>query len=251
MLERQFVFIAYFDILGFKQMVKNTTAEELLRVIDGFTFASQGSISEGKLFIRDDKSIVYDIRKSNIRCAHISDSVIFWSKSDTIVDFMSMIKICQDFSMKTLERSIPLRDCLAYGELISCFPENKEKYYVSLLCGKGLISAYIGAESLEFVGCVIDNSVKNVVSIENLEMADELFYQIVDIPHKEAIDLNSELIIKIKPVMNEGSFENMKECLKNSFVFHQKIAFDRLSDSIKRKYDNTLELWRKIYKIDE
>jgi hypothetical protein len=245
----QSVFVAYFDILGFKQIVENLSGEELLSVLNQFTLMSQKSISEGKVRQREDRCFVYDIRRANIRCLHISDSVIFWSKSNTKEDFVDMAKICQDFLLSTLHTSIPVRGCMTYGELFYKSGEVNNSYYSYLLLGKGLVSAYIGAESLEFVGCVIDNSIKDVVSVENLEMADELFYQIADIPHKPDVDLNSELIIKIKPVMNEGSFENMKECLKNSFVFHQKIAFDRLSDSIKRKYDNTLELWRKIYKI--
>ena len=247
----QSVFVAYFDILGFKQIVENLSGEELLSVLNQFTLMSQKSISEGKVRQREDRCFVYDIWRTNIRCLHISDSVIFWSKSNTKEDFVDMAKVCQDFLLSTLHTSIPVRGCMTYGELFYKSGEVNNSYYSYLLLGKGLVSAYIGAESLEFVGCVVDNSVKKVVSIENLKMADELFCHVADIPHKKAKDLNSKLIIKMKPVMNEGSFENMKECLKNSFVVHQKIAFDRLSDSIKRKYDNTLELWRKIYKISK
>ena len=248
MLERQFVFIAYFDILGFKQMVNNTTAEELLRVINGFTFASQGSISEGKLFIRDDKSVVYDIRKSNIRCAHISDSIIFWSKSNTEGDFVDMIKLCQSFLLSTLLRSIPVRGCLTYGELFSKF-DRIEDYYSSLLFGKGLVSAYTNAETLEFVGCVVDNSINDVIFVEDLEKVKGCLFQISDIPHKEGIIIDAKLIVKVKPNMNKIVLENLSDCLKSSFTHYQKMEFNDLAKEIRAKYNNTIKLWKVIYNI--
>jgi hypothetical protein len=238
-------FIAFFDILGFKEIVNNNNLAALKRQFENLLRDSQTALSSETYIQLDDSTIVPDLKNQKVNCLHISDSIVFWTNSDSEEDFNDLVSVCYSFYWRTLKTTFPLRGCLTYGQ-IDFNPttinniENVNFYNYSLI-GKGLVDAYIKAESIEFAGCLLDKLAIEKVSdkvINNLIYDQKIC--MYKVPFKTG-NSYEHVFRPIKGNHNDVSFRNNANGIKRLFTSASKTEIDKMPYSVKNKMNNTID----------
>ena len=223
------VFIAYFDILGFKNYVMNHDLNELVKMMDNFVRDSQSSTTDRNKF--SSHGCESDMSTSKVNAMHISDSLIYWTHGNSIEDFENILDASRKLFMITNTTRVPLRGCITYGELYftpDIISENSNKFYQFSMYGKSIVNAYTKAESLKIVGCVIDDYVNRHFindlgicnGLEEYFKTGKIVYR--SIPQKEENGVSVKPEIVIKPfrhneALSELDFYNKCTDLKTAF----------------------------------
>ena len=247
-------FIAFFDILGFKELVNRKPAEELKSVMEHLLRDTQSALANGKYTHSPFGTIVPDLSKFGINCLHVSDSIIFWTNEAKVEDFNKIVDVCHAFYSTCIQLGPLLRGCLTFGEIdfypfkiSSCNEENQ--FINSSLYGKGLVEAYSKADSLEFVGCTIEQTAIDYIKtmivekpegydvnfVSNLIYDQKICYY--KIPSKNGSYYGHAFTPTIG-TYNEVSFRNAAKEIESHFTHRGEIE---LSPSVKTKLNNTLD----------
>jgi hypothetical protein len=237
-------FLAYFDVLGFKEIVLNNSLEELNQIFSHLLRDTQTAVS-GENYIQPQPGImVADLTQQKVHCLHISDSVLFWTNGDSEGDFIELARVCYTFYWRSLQLFVPLRGCLVHGEIefrpFQIKNESGATFHNSSLYGKGLVDAYIKAESVDYAGCYIDQTALSKVEenvINNLIYDQMLCYY--KVPFKGNKYSYEHVFRPIKGNHNEVSFRNSAKHIKSLFSYHSKMK--EFPESVQVKLNNTLD----------
>jgi hypothetical protein len=238
-------FIAFFDILGFKEIVNNNDLTELKRLFEHLLRDTQTAVS-GETYVQMNAStIVPDLKNQKVNCLHISDSIVFWTNSNTEEDFKEIVSVCHSFYWRSLQTTFPLRGCLTYGE-IDFNPDTIKNvggvnFYNYSLIGRGLVDAYQKAEAIEYAGCLLDKLAIKKVSDK---LINDLIYEqkicMYKVPFKTGN--NYEHVFRpIKGNHNDVSFRNTANGIKRLFTYASKTDIDKMPESVKNKLNNTID----------
>ena len=238
-------FIAFFDVLGFKEIINNNDLTEMNRLFSHLLRDSQTALSDGQFLKSNQSTIIADLTEQKVNCLHVSDSIIFWTNGLTDEDFTNLVSVCHKFYWRSLQTSLPLRGCLTFGE-IEFYPStinsnSGANFYNYSLFGKGLVDAYTKAESIEYVGCILDSLAVNKVkdSILNNLIYDQVICM-YKVPFKSGD--NYEYIFRpIKNSYNDVSFKNTVRKIKSLFTYASKTDINKMNESVKRKMNNTID----------
>jgi len=238
-------FIAFFDVLGFKEFITNNELEEVKRLFEHLLRESQTAVSGEKNIELSTGIIVPDLNNQKVNCLHISDSIVFWTNSDTEADFIALVNTCYTFYWRSLQTTFPIRGCLTHGE-IDFNPGtikniNGVNFYNYSLIGKGLIESYQKAENIEYAGCLLDN--KAIEKVED-KLINQLIYDqkicMYKVPFKTGDDYQ-HVFRPIKGDQNDVAFRNTANRIKKLFTFSTKADINSLSQSVKTKLNNTID----------
>ncbi|MGJ8685657.1 MAG: hypothetical protein ACSHWW_13585 [Nonlabens sp.] len=127
-------YIAFLDVLGFKELVNKRNTESLEIYFNS---------------VRDSLNIIGN-EKRNIKSLLISDSTILISP-DTKKDFKTLLRAVQTIQSTLAQKGIWLRGAISYGEVY--FDENS-----NLVVGKGLVKAYLLESEAIYPRVIIDPS---------------------------------------------------------------------------------------------
>lgn len=139
-------FVAFIDILGFKDLVMRSTHSKI------YDLLSEISKLRGQI---DNWKDTNDGRYSNseLYTVSFSDSIVVFSKSDSIEDFDLFIYSVHWLFAQAIEKSIPLKGSLAYGEI--SLNKSSQIYF-----GQPIIDAYLLEEEVNYFGIVAHNSIE-------------------------------------------------------------------------------------------
>lgn len=255
-------YIAFLDILGFKDLIENNKIEVVEKLYDtfqnglvkSFAFTNlQGSRTE------NDKFKEYaDIEKTILNSLIISDSIIIWTDDDDYKNFLELVLAVKFFMYLSIGSGLPLRGAISCGELSIKNGKHKESpkfnSYTTIL-GLALTRAYVLESKSEWSGCVID------------EKCAELFQNKVETKSENVITLSSlekfDILRKYKVPLKSGEVKEYytvnwthfngpritPKKLLESFKSHNK----KINDwSVQHKIQNTLKYLsdtQKYYKI--
>ena len=120
-------YVAFLDILGFKELLSSASCDEIHSIFDVLHEKSHGTYNLNDVEIKAFEHIHHMI---------LSDSVIVYIESDVEDAFASLILICKklQFALANREKPILLRGGIAVGGL---FYEN------DIIFGEGLTKAYL------------------------------------------------------------------------------------------------------------
>ncbi|MEO5570673.1 MAG: hypothetical protein ABIT08_14495, partial [Bacteroidia bacterium] len=76
-------FIAFFDVLGFKEFIFNNTLDIVKDKFNLLLTESETAVSSEKFVQKVSGSYEPDLTKQKVNCIHISDSIIFWTNGNT------------------------------------------------------------------------------------------------------------------------------------------------------------------------
>ena len=238
-------YIAFFDILGFKEIVLNNDLKSLNNKFNDFLRESQISVSTGQTVHLENGIIVPDLSEIKVNCIHISDSVIFWTQNQDQESFNNLLNACTTFYRRSLQMEFPLRGAIVYGEMefTPGIINDKEQNSFSnfSLIGKGLINAYLKAESLHLSACIVDQSALTKLgesASNELIKNESLFYY--NTPFNNCFSEYVHLIRPLKGVCNELFFSNRAKTIKENF---ERLMYGKpMLQSIKEKMNNTIKL---------
>ena len=124
-------YIAFLDILGFKEKIKHSTCKEMLAVFDNM----KNSITAGYIGDENGKAAAISAFKK-IRTKVMSDSICFYIEQSVPDALFALVACCSFFQCKLLKMDSPLlvRGGIVAGELYA----NGDKTF-----GTGLTDAYL------------------------------------------------------------------------------------------------------------
>lgn len=218
-------FVAFLDIMGFKDMVMRMDHEDLYKTLNSIFKLS--SIIES-----------LDILKDSICITKFSDSIIIFSNTTSKKDLQYFIKTIIIIFSESLNNHIPLKGAIAYGK-ISIDKDN------SMFFGQPIIDAHLLQEELFYYGVICHNSFENYLRNNNNTKIKDLFL-------KKPTALKSGNITHL----NLDWYNKMPEKMSEKF---KKNSLTELLDSISlnvsgapRKYiDNTLDMNKRFTEKDK
>lgn len=229
-------YLAYFDILGFQHIVAKLSNEELDELYSKIMRDTQWAYADdGKQVSRIELHPVF--LNSLIKAVNVSDSIVFFSKDDSEDSLKAMLKAVSKF-VSWLETHCSCRGCLVHGSFNYLLGNVKNAtdeiaYNVSAIYGKALIEAYKKAESQEWIGCFIDESVINHSSANGFKSNNFEHYVEYEIPFKKSIKKKGFVL---KMTLSDSNGIAHEDQVKALFE-RNRLEF---SDEVRLKYENTL-----------
>ena len=137
-------FVAFFDIMGFKDMVVRHDNSDIYKTLSELHESVLNPINEIQRDLEHFDTI-------DIQTVMFSDSIMLVSNKDTKRAAMSILYYSGYLLSFCLKEKIPVKGAISYGTMTSDFEK-------SIHFGQPLIDAYLLEEDLKLYGCVIDNN---------------------------------------------------------------------------------------------
>lgn len=118
-------YVAFLDILGFKNMIDNKSCNELFEIFESIKASSHTGVKLNDEDMETFKHIEYTI---------MSDSVVVYIDANLDDALFALLCTCQTIQMELLNKGILMRGGIARGTLF------REEY---VIFGKGLSNAYL------------------------------------------------------------------------------------------------------------
>jgi hypothetical protein len=165
-------FIVFMDIMGFKNMVYNSSNEDLLFTMKKLSASIKQIDMDFKKIVegKEIHSTLYE--NAVIKTVIFSDSILLISNDDSVISFAKIIRAVQYFFGSAIFHVIPIKGAMAYGMQTADLED-------SLYFGKPIIEAWEFQNDLYMYGVVLHNSVE--------EYLDSHFHEINDIIGKDNI----------------------------------------------------------------
>lgn len=204
-------YIAFLDIMGFKDRVFRTNHSELLKQLTIFN-----------------KTISGCIRDSNIQLAQFSDSVVLFTKDAKPESLKDIANVACHIMRESIKLQIPMKGAIAQGE-ITC-DLSKQLFF-----GQALIDAYLLEENIYYYGIIIHNTAESSV----INLKGTTLFKDIKAPLKSGCISHYELSWYAEDLSNTTSLDETKEALKD--------IRQTVSDAPRKYIDNTLDVIAKYY----
>ena len=208
-------FVAFIDIMGFKNLVAKSTHDEIYKMMK--------TINDQR---EENANMPWSgIEEKLVRATTYSDSIIIYSKDDSEESFDSICNTVSGLTYDLFKDNVPHKGALAFGTM-TLDTEN------SIFFGQPLIDSYLLQEELSFYGILIHSSAEKKISLFNTE---SLFIRNYLCPLKNGYSNN----LTIYPYfLDEDEKSEFKEHQTN--LFNSLITFRFNTSGYLRKYiDNT------------
>lgn len=156
-------FVAFLDILGFKDSVMRNSHDDIYLKLSNINKLKK-SIENGN----NSEVLSKNFIDSEVYIVNFSDSIVIFSKNDTIYNFEHFLIAVRYLFGKCLAATIPIKGGIAYGEI--SVNKTEQIYF-----GQPIIDAYLLEEDLNYFGVAFHNSVDKFISENYIEL-NELEY---------------------------------------------------------------------------
>ena len=213
-------YVAYLDILGFKETLKNLEHDDAIKYIKGFASLVYNKFSK----VEPDRKV-----KGYI----FSDSIILYTTDIKNESLLALIHLIRDICRDEFEvNKVLLRGGLARGTFDKVPASELEALEKGLIVGKAFVEAYILESSAKVIGITISDDVKTDMSRYTMYSNFDNLLRYVDI---DFLFKNNNLRDFIKLAFNSN-------CLPH---YYNTLCF-----AIKNECDNKVEkLFHKIREI--
>jgi hypothetical protein len=186
-------YLAYFDILGFKEFMKRED-EEIVQMMNCLKRDSQAAIANQDYVKASHGGLVANLVKAEVNCLHISDSILFWTNDSTLRSFEKIFNAASYFLQACcVLRTFPVRGCIVKGQIhyspFTFHSHNQTAFTDSSMYGNALIEAYTNAEEQNWAGCYIHESAQTEQQyINSLIASNKLFRYPVPLKSNKTIE---------------------------------------------------------------
>lgn len=151
---------AYFDLLGFSNLVRQHKIEHVLPIYEEVldTITQKANSKSGK----------------GISYSWFSDTFILFTRSDTEQEFALIEHVSRLFFQKLILNKIPVRGALTVGSLYTQQQKN-------IFIGEALIDTYEYGEKQDWLGFILTPSVYHQLAGSSLNLGQRAHYRAVDI----------------------------------------------------------------------
>lgn len=229
-------FVAFLDILGFKDSVMRNTHDDI--------YSKLTSINKLKKTIEKsnyNENLVEYYNDSEVYIVNFSDSIVVFSKNNSVFNFEHFLVTVRFLFGKCIDKGIPIKGGIAYGEV--SVNKSEQIYF-----GQPIIDAYLLEEDVNHFGIAFHNSVDNYIVI-NKEEIDELKYFnktvfSTKVPLKYG-KINHTCIDWFKILIDSKESDDFE--LKKNEILQKLTHFNTTCSGNPRKYiDNTIGLFKEL-----
>ena len=238
------IFIAYFDYLGFKDFIENNSEEEQKRIILN-NFRDMERARSINKYTETQFGMIADTTRSKINCINFSDTIVFWTKDDSIDSLKELLSVSFTFNLQSVLYFFPVRGAIVYGEMtyhdFSKENENGAVFNINSVFGKGLVRAHLKADAQNWAGTVIDSSLTTELNDRGIIVSEFLapVAKLFKVPYKKHIVNQEEYVCMLtRGEMNQETFKNLSETIDRNFKAYNKKVDDQ---SVQDKLKNTIE----------
>ena len=148
-------FVAFLDIMGFKERVARTDHSCLLAQLTKFN--------------KDVTSYIGKYQNTEIQLAQFSDSIVLFSNDATQNSLKTLAEVSRGIMQTAIKLQIPIKGAIAQGQITCDIPKQ-------LFFGQALIDAYLLEENIHYYGILVHHTAEN--SVMGLGDEDNLFKDI-------------------------------------------------------------------------
>ncbi len=229
-------YVAFLDILGFKDMVLNNEHEKLVPAFERL-FAK--SVNDGVSLFSHSPGKYYPIN-----CLVVSGSIFLWTEHDNPSQFFLLVASVRSIIGGCMSWGFPLRGAISHGDLSFSHTRLHEKkdLFAQTLIGKAIVNAYQDEKKQEWAGCIITKPTVQYVEEKHNTSGD-----IKTLSNR----LPQRYLFKYKVPMKEGEIEDRyvvnwipnftgtldSQTIRARFAMHKKNVKNW---SVERKIVNTL-----------
>ncbi|MDD5093253.1 MAG: hypothetical protein PHV74_02595 [Dehalococcoidia bacterium] len=229
-------FVAYFDIMGFKEMVyrngHNTVLDKMIKLRERVDLIE----NEARRLLnrQEDSGPRKKARRSMdvpILPVFFSDSILFVSQNDSKACARKILLSASWLLAASLIQGIPMKGSLAYGMQTADFEK-------SLHFGKPLTDAYLLEQEVGLYGAVLHNSMETYLKQNNM----------IDRPIR-----NHNIVVRYNIPLKKGNATHycvnwlgMFDFLKQDPEPVVSALYDTVSGSIRSYVDNTVTFMRAV-----
>ncbi len=238
-------FIAYFDLLGFKEFILNNDTNHIYRRMGHVMRDIELALGQGNYQKPRNGIVLADLSNTRLNCINVSDTIIFWTNDTEIESLDELIQVADKFNWSMNLYNFPLRGCVLKGfvsyEGNSSRNNTGALYSVSSLVGSAIVHAYIKTENQDWAGTVIDNRVFEEFS--SIKEAERYFNQHAVkymVPYKlPPLDQQEEYVFMYakNSKLDDITYANTVKMITEVFALDNK-PFDH--PGTKRKLENTI-----------
>lgn len=241
------VYLTYFDLMGFKDFILKNEPDYVASRMNRIYLDLETALA-GNNFKRESSGLYRpDVLNASLNCINISDTIIYWTNE---LDYNSL---CNLFTTTYLLNhylnisDFPVRGCLIKGT-IDCISggyksDNDTFYAAHCLYGKGVVEAHNKAESQEWAGTVVDQSVVNVLESQQSKKLIERYCVPYRIPYKVTsqcptgdIGYDEYAFKLLDNIPSDEVLNTTKENIENVFSKDNK----SIQGNVQSKLNNTL-----------
>ena len=154
-------FIAYFDIMGFRDLSYRNSHEEIAKIMNFVSENIQAIKVTEEYLLKNDEEPDGPFEKAIIMPIVFSDTIILISGSNTFYDARKAIYAASFLLSKMLKMRVPVKGALSYGLITANL--NKSIYF-----GRPLIDAYLLCDETFFYGATLHHSMEKYLSENDL-----------------------------------------------------------------------------------
>ena len=227
-------FVAYLDIMGFRDMVFRNTHEEVLQIMERFRLPIGKLKQEAQERLRGEPTGWNIFESSVIRPVIFSDSVLLFSNDDSAASLENMLWQVESVITHALVNNIPIKGAISFGEQTASFGK-------SLYFGKPLIDAWELQNEILIYGAILHHTVENYL-VENSLMDDFDQINIVNYPVPLRQGKISHYLVDWVELTSVAMPKRALE-IENSLPH----LYCKVSGNARRYVDNTIEFfnWKK------
>lgn len=155
-------FVAFFDIMGFKDLVARNEHEKILSILK--VLSNSRATLEEKNMTELQNGLKYGETKSFT----FSDSIFFFSKTDSHNDAFKILADCIYLMKIALENQIPIKGAISFGKIT--IDSGNSIYF-----GQPIIDAYLLQEDLQLYSVIADHTFQEKIESENIGDMNAIF----------------------------------------------------------------------------
>ncbi len=205
-------FVAFLDIMGFKERVARTNHNKLLEQLTEFNKAISSYIGKYK--------------GTEIQLAQFSDSIVLFSNDSTKRSLKTIAEVTRGIMQTAIKQMIPIKGAIALGQITCDIPKQ-------LFFGQALIDAYLLEENIHYYGILIHHTAES--SVIRLGSDNNIFKDI-KAPLKSGKISHYELSWYTDEMSN---ISEIKDALNN--------LRQTVSDAPRKYIDNTIDVLNEYY----
>ena len=215
---------AYFDLLGFAQLVRTSEIHSVLPIYEKVL----ETIKE-KAGPKQPKGLSY---------SWFSDTFIIFTRGSSLEEFGLVEQVARLFFQKLILHEIPVRGAISYGDLYT----QQEK---NIFLGEALMDAYEYGEKQNWIDFVISPSAAKALDALGFPMSERAHYRSVE---KKGVITHPGNKSVYAYAFNNGTVNGVNPLLKSL-----QSMKDSSPKSQKIKYENTIEFierdaWKRLNK---
>lgn len=145
-------FVLFMDILGFKELVLKNSHEDIYAKLNILKEFSQ-KLDNSENWIKETQ-----IESDQTRTVTFSDSLIVFSKGNTIGDAHKIIVQAIGITRTAFKHNIPIKGAISFGQISVDFEK-------SVFFGQPIIDAYLLHEDLKQLSVILDHNSENQIEL--------------------------------------------------------------------------------------